>query len=64
MGNSFGPNGFSIGSSRHVSSSNHLRAISYEKRHDNDNETAEVHLKRREEVLPVSRNYLRLFRQT
>ena len=39
----------------------HLRAISYVKRHDN--ETAEVHLKGREEVLPVSRNYLHLFRQ-
>jgi DNA-binding LytR/AlgR family response regulator len=38
-----------------------LRAISHVKRHDN--ETAEIHLKGREEVLPVSRNYLHLFRQ-
>jgi DNA-binding LytR/AlgR family response regulator len=38
-----------------------LRAISYIKRHDN--ETAEIHLKGRKEVLPVSRNYLHLFRQ-
>ena len=38
-----------------------LRAISHVKRHDN--ETAEIHLKRRGEVLPVSRNYLHLFRQ-
>jgi DNA-binding LytR/AlgR family response regulator len=38
-----------------------LRAISYIKRHDN--ETAEVHLKGRDDVLPVSRNYLHLFRQ-
>jgi DNA-binding LytR/AlgR family response regulator len=28
-----------------------------------ENETADVHLKGREEVLPVSRNYLHLFRQ-
>ena len=28
-----------------------------------ENETAEIHLKHREEVLPVSRSYLRLFRQ-
>jgi len=38
-----------------------LRAISHVKRHDN--ETAEIHLKGRVEVLPVSRNYLHLFRQ-
>ncbi|HYE86644.1 MAG TPA: LytTR family DNA-binding domain-containing protein [Vicinamibacterales bacterium] len=39
-----------------------LRAVSHVKRHDN--ETAEIHLKGRSEVLPVSRNYLHLFRQT
>ena len=38
-----------------------LRAISHVKRHDN--ETAEIHLRDRDEVLPVSRNYLQLFRQ-
>jgi DNA-binding LytR/AlgR family response regulator len=38
-----------------------LRAISHVKRHDN--ETAEIHIKRRDDVLPVSRNYLHLFRQ-
>ena len=38
-----------------------LRSISHVKRHDN--ETAEIHLKGRTEVLPVSRNYLHLFRQ-
>jgi DNA-binding LytR/AlgR family response regulator len=38
-----------------------LRAISHVMRHDN--ETAEIHLKRRKEVLPVSRSYLHLFRQ-
>ena len=38
-----------------------LRAISHVTRHDN--ETAEIHLKGRDEVLPVSRNYLHLFRQ-
>jgi DNA-binding LytR/AlgR family response regulator len=38
-----------------------LRSISHVKRHDN--ETAEIHLKGREDVLPVSRNYLYLFRQ-
>jgi DNA-binding LytR/AlgR family response regulator len=37
-----------------------LRAISQVKRHDN--ETAEIHLKGRGEVLPVSRHYLHLFR--
>ena len=38
-----------------------LRAISHVKRHDN--ETAEIHLKGRNDILPVSRNYLHLFRQ-
>ena len=38
-----------------------LRAIRHVRRHDN--ETAEIHLKGRDEVLPVSRNYLYLFRQ-
>ena len=38
-----------------------LRAIRHVTRHDN--ETAEIHLKGRDEVLPVSRNYLHLFRQ-
>ena len=38
-----------------------LRAISHVKRHDN--ETAVIHLKSRDDVLPVSRNYLHLFRQ-
>jgi DNA-binding LytR/AlgR family response regulator len=38
-----------------------LRAISHLKRHDN--ETAEIHLKGRGDVLPVSRKYLHLFRQ-
>jgi DNA-binding LytR/AlgR family response regulator len=38
-----------------------LRAISHVKRHDN--ETAEIHLKGRDDVLPVSRNHLHLFRQ-
>ena len=38
-----------------------LRAISHIKRHDN--ETAEIHLKGRSDVLPVSRNYAHLFRQ-
>jgi len=37
-----------------------LRAISHLKRHDND--TAEIHLKSRAETLPVSRNYMQLFR--
>jgi DNA-binding LytR/AlgR family response regulator len=37
-----------------------LRAISHVTRHDN--ETAEVHLKARGEVLPVSRQYVHLFR--
>ena len=38
-----------------------LRAISHVNK--GDNETADVHLKHRKEVLPVSRNYLHLFRQ-
>jgi DNA-binding LytR/AlgR family response regulator len=38
-----------------------LRTISHVKRHDN--ETAEIHLKGRADVLPVSRSYLHLFRQ-
>ena len=38
-----------------------LRAITHVKRHDN--ETAEIHLKGRDDVLPVSRNYVHLFRQ-
>jgi DNA-binding LytR/AlgR family response regulator len=38
-----------------------LRAISHIRRHDN--ETAEIHLKGRSDVLPVSRNYVHLFRQ-
>lgn len=38
-----------------------LRSISHVRRHDN--ETAEVHLKGRKEVLPVSRNFLHVFRQ-
>ena len=38
-----------------------LRAISHVTRADN--ETADIHLKGRKETLPVSRNYLHLFRQ-
>lgn len=38
-----------------------LRSISHVLR--GDNETAEIHLKGRKEVLPVSRSYLHLFRQ-
>ena len=38
-----------------------LRAISHVTR--GENETAHIHLKSRNEVLPVSRNYLHLFRQ-
>jgi DNA-binding LytR/AlgR family response regulator len=38
-----------------------LRAISHIKRRDN--ETAEIHVRGRDDVLPVSRNYLHLFRQ-
>jgi DNA-binding LytR/AlgR family response regulator len=45
----------------HRSAVVNLRAISHVTRHDN--ETAEIHLKGRKEVLPVSRNYLHLFRQ-
>jgi DNA-binding LytR/AlgR family response regulator len=39
-----------------------LRAIDHVTRGDND--TADIHLKGRKEVLPVSRSYLHLFRQT
>ena len=45
----------------HRSAVVNLRAISHVKRHDND--TAQIHLKGRDDVLPVSRNYLHLFRQ-
>lgn len=38
-----------------------LRAISHVKR--GDNETASIHLKGRQEILPVSRNYVHLFHQ-
>jgi DNA-binding LytR/AlgR family response regulator len=38
-----------------------LRAIDHVTR--GDNETAEIHLRNRDEVLPVSRSYLHLFRQ-
>jgi DNA-binding LytR/AlgR family response regulator len=38
-----------------------LRAVSHVRRHDN--ETAEIHLKGRDEILPVSRGYAHLFRQ-
>lgn len=38
-----------------------LRSIAHVKR--GDNETADIHLKGRDEVLPVSRSYLHLFRQ-
>jgi DNA-binding LytR/AlgR family response regulator len=38
-----------------------LRAISHVTR--GDNERADIHLKGRKEVLPVSRSYLHLFRQ-
>ncbi len=38
-----------------------LRSIRHVKRHEN--ETAEIHLRERGEVLPVSRNYVHLFRQ-
>ena len=38
-----------------------LRSISHVRRHDN--ETAEIHLKGRGDVLPVSRHYVHLFRQ-
>jgi DNA-binding LytR/AlgR family response regulator len=39
----------------------HLRAISHVTR--SEHETADIHLKGRKEVLPVSRSYLHLFRQ-
>ena len=39
-----------------------LAAVSHVVRADND--TASVHLKGRAEVLPVSRSYLHVFRQT
>src|SRR5205823_1929160 len=45
----------------HRSVAVNLRAISHVKRHDN--ETAEIHVRGRDDVLPVSRNYLHLFRQ-
>ena len=38
-----------------------LRAISHVKR--SDNETADIHLKGRTEVLPVSRTFLHHFKQ-
>ena len=38
-----------------------LRAVSHLTR--NENETADLHLKGREDILPVSRTYLPLFRQ-
>jgi DNA-binding LytR/AlgR family response regulator len=38
-----------------------LSAISHISR--GDNETADIHLKGRDEVLPVSRSYLHLFKQ-
>jgi len=38
-----------------------LRAISHVTR--SENETADIHLKGRADVLPVSRTYLHLFRQ-
>lgn len=45
----------------HRSAVVNLRAISHVTR--GDNETADIHLKGRKEVLPVSRSYLHLFRQ-
>lgn len=45
----------------HRSTIVNLRAVSHVRR--GDNETAEIHLKGRSEVLPVSRTYLHLFRQ-
>lgn len=45
----------------HRSAIVNLHAIGYVRR--GDNETADIHLKGRPEVLPVSRNYLHLFRQ-
>lgn len=45
----------------HRSAAVNLRAVSHVVR--GENETADIHLKGREEVLPVSRSYLHLFRQ-
>ncbi|HEU0224718.1 MAG TPA: LytTR family DNA-binding domain-containing protein [Steroidobacteraceae bacterium] len=45
----------------HRSAIVNLRAISHVRR--GENETADIHLKNRDEVLPVSRNFLHLFRQ-
>jgi DNA-binding LytR/AlgR family response regulator len=45
----------------HRSAIVNLRAISHVRR--GDNETADIHLKDRSEVLPVSRSFLHLFRQ-
>ena len=45
----------------HRSAVVNLRAISHVKR--GDNETADIHLKGRPEILPVSRSYLHLFKQ-
>jgi DNA-binding LytR/AlgR family response regulator len=45
----------------HRSAIVNLRSIDHVRR--GDNETADIHLKGRPEVLPVSRNYLHLFRQ-
>ncbi len=45
----------------HRSAVVNLRAIDHVRR--GDNETADIHLKGRPEVLPVSRNYLHLFKQ-
>ncbi len=38
-----------------------LRAVSHVRR--GDNETADIHLKGRPEILPVSRSFLHLFKQ-
>ena len=45
----------------HRSAIVNLRAISHVRR--GENETADIHLKNRDEVLPVSRNFLHLFKQ-
>ncbi|HEY7740720.1 MAG TPA: LytTR family DNA-binding domain-containing protein [Steroidobacteraceae bacterium] len=45
----------------HRSAIVNLRAISHVRR--GENETADIHLKDRDEVLPVSRNFLHLFKQ-
>lgn len=45
----------------HRSAIVNLRAISHVRR--GENETADIHLKGRDEVLPVSRNFLHLFKQ-